>query len=151
MIVEYENRIEELRQRVAATDLVNQTVLAIRVRQSGYEFRVGQETILLKAIGLQLPEGQMDPEPEDSSHLQISLENLDVIDADALFVSVDTGFEDELALLQANPLYSTLPAVRNGKVFFVETGVWNSFDFIAAHVAMDEIERLLIEPAENGG
>lgn len=146
LIGEYDARIAALKARVLATDLPNQTVAVMRIRPSGYQFRNGQEGILIKAIGLQLPDGQMDPNADFDS--KISLENLDIIQADALFVQVDPGMDAEFKAMQDNPLYASLPAVKNNRVFLANTGAWNSFDFIAQHQVMDELEKFLIVPAE---
>lgn len=146
LIAEYDARIAALKARVEATDLPNQTIAVMRIRPSGYQFRNGQEGILIKAIGLKLPKEQMDPNGDFDN--DISLENLDVIQADAIFVQVDPGMNAELKAMQDNPLYSTLPAVKNDRVFMANTGVWNSFDFIAQHQVMDELEAFLIVPAE---
>ncbi|MBL1421622.1 MAG: iron-siderophore ABC transporter substrate-binding protein [Alphaproteobacteria bacterium] len=146
LIEKYDRRIASLKARVEATDLVNKTIAVLRIRPSGYQYRNGQEGILIKAIGLKLPADQMDPKAEFEG--AISLENLDVIQADIIFVQVDPGMDDKLKAMQDNPLYASLPAVKNNQVFMANTGVWNSFDFIAQHTVMDELEKFLIIPAE---
>lgn len=146
VLAEYDARIASLAERVAATDLPNNTIAVMRIRPSGYQYRNGQEGILIKAIGLQLPADQMDPFGDFDG--DISLENLDAITADALFIQIDPGMDAEFKAMQDNPLYATLPAVQNDRVFLVSTGVWNSFDIIAQHKVMDDLEKFLVVPAE---
>lgn len=146
VLAEYDERIDALRTRVEATNLTDLTVAVIRVSTWGYHYRNQQEGILIKAVGMHLPEDQMDPSGEFDAEL--SLENLDIIQADAIFVEVDPGFEGEFKAMEDNPLYATLPAVQNDRVFLVSTGVWNSFDIIAQHRVMDDLEKFLVVPAE---
>jgi ABC-type Fe3+-hydroxamate transport system substrate-binding protein len=56
--------------------------------------------------------------------LDVSDENLDVADADILFVSGDGGQEASLAALESNPLWADLTAVKNGGVRLVDDQPW---------------------------
>lgn len=146
LISQQNARIDTLRARVEATGLSNQLVSIIRVGDDQYTFRIAKEAIAFKELGINLPEDQMDP--TETWEIPFSLENLDIAQADIIFVMVDQGVEEQLVALQENPLYATLPAVNNGQIFFVDTGIWIGGDFISENLVFDQIEELLIAPAE---
>lgn len=146
LISEQTARIAGLHERVSATGLSDQRVSVIRVGDDNYSFRIAKEAIAFKELGINLPEGQMNP--TETWEIPFSLENLDIAQADVVFVMADQGVEEQLAALQDNPLYATLPAVRNEKIYFVDTGVWIGGDFISENLVLDQIEERLIVPAE---
>lgn len=146
LISQQNARIDTLRARVEATGLSNQLVSIIRVGDDQYTFRIAKEAIAFKELGINLPEDQMDP--TETWEIPFSLENLDIAQADIIFVMVDQGVEEQLVALQENPLYATLPAVNNDQIFFVDTGIWIGGDFISENLVFDQIEELLIAPAE---
>lgn len=56
--------------------------------------------------------------------------------------------EGEQEKVESSPLWSTLPAVREGRVHYVNSGIWNSIDIDGFELILDDIERYFIEPAE---
>lgn len=152
LIATMDERIASLKSRVLSLGLDKKTVLLMRVRPSGYHFALTNADVLIHAIGLTIPEGQYTPFPRpddwDGSGTDVSLENLDKTQSDYLFLSVDMDNDGQLEALQNNPLYPTLPAVRNNQVFVGQTGVWNSFDYFAMNTILDYLEESIIIPAE---
>lgn len=152
IIATMNTRIADLKSRVEALGLDEQTVSVIRIRPDEYEFAGPMAPMMIRAVGLTVPEGQYVPYPEpedfDWDQMALSLENLDRIGADYLFINVDLDNDGKLDALQSNPLYPILPAVQNDQVFLVETGVWNSFDVLAMNTVLDQIEEFVITPAE---
>nr|WP_206686619.1 MULTISPECIES: iron-siderophore ABC transporter substrate-binding protein [Microbacterium] len=77
-------------------------------------------TALLHDLGFDLPQVAVDAASEGSFYLDFSAENADQLaDVDVI---VTYGDETLLPALQADPLWSTLPAVRNGAVVAVGEG-----------------------------
>lgn len=77
-------------------------------------------TALLHDLGFELPQVAVDAAAEGSFYLDFSAENADQLaDVDVI---VSYGDETLLAALQADPLWSTIPAVRNGAVVAVGEG-----------------------------
>lgn len=152
LIATMDARIASLKERVLSLGLDEKTVSIMRIRPSRYEFGLYMASVMVQSVGLTIPEGQYAPYPTpadyDSSGEDVSLENLDVTQADYLFLSVDLDNDGQLEALQNNPLYPTLPSVQNNQVFIGQTGVWNSFDILAMNTVLDYIEEFIIEPAE---
>lgn len=64
-----------------------------------------------------------------------------------MFLYVDDNAAEERALLES-PLWLGLEPVQAGRVFEVNSGVWNSIDIIGAMRVLDDIEQTLIAAAE---
>ncbi len=143
-----DDRLAELKARVAAADLTDQPVSTLRVSADGsYSIRIGtSESIAFRALGIAQPEGQTDP---DDFSIDVSEENLDLLDsADMLFVYVDDTADGERERIESSPLWERLPAVENDRVHFVSSGVWNSVDIDGFELILDDIEELFLAPAE---
>lgn len=78
-------------------------------------------TAFLEDLGFELPDVAVEASKGGSFYLDISAENVDKL-AD-LDVIVAYGGDELLKALQADPLWSTLPAVKNGAVVTVGQGV----------------------------
>lgn len=77
-------------------------------------------TALLHDLGFDLPQAAVDAAAEGSFYKDFSAENADQLaDVDVI---VSYGDESLLAALQADPLWSTIPAVRDGAVVTVGNG-----------------------------
>ena len=77
-------------------------------------------TALLADLGFELPQVAIDAMAEGSFYQEFSAENADQLaDVDVI---VSYGDETLLAALQADPLWSTLPAVKSGAVVAVGNG-----------------------------
>lgn len=152
LVATMDARIASLKARVLSLGLDEKTVSIMRVRPTRYEFGLYMASIMVQSVGLTIPQGQFTPYPTpddyDSSGENVSLENLDITQADYLFLSVDLDNDGQLEALQNNPLYPTLPSVKNNQVFVGQTGVWNSFDYFAMNTVLNYIEEFIIEPAE---
>jgi iron complex transport system substrate-binding protein len=147
-LAELDERIAELKARVKEAGLTDEPVSVLRVGEDGWRsIRIGtSESIAFRALGIAQPEGQTDP--EDFS-IDISEENLDLLDsAHTLFVYVDDTAEGEQEKVESSPLWSTLPAVKAGRVHYVNSGIWNSIDIDGFELILDDIETYFIEPAE---
>lgn len=97
------------------------------------------ESSLLDAVGVPRPANQQDMEG-----FAFAAWNASAMSTHLRSSSTSTrGSQDEQAALEANPLWSRLDAVTGGRVFFVEAGVWNGLDPIAAGLVLDDIERHL--------
>ncbi|HRF99171.1 MAG TPA: ABC transporter substrate-binding protein, partial [Aggregatilineales bacterium] len=101
------------------------------------------ESSLLHAIGIERPENQT-YNPEADWYVTLSPELLNEVDAWAIFVEVYTSNPEEIpaiqAELEANPLWQSLEAVQNGRVFYVQTDQWSGTDPFVANLILDAIE-----------
>ena len=78
----------------------------------------------------------------------ISLERLPDLDADYLIVSAGYGpsskenaklAEAKLEALRQDPVFAMIPAVKEGHVLYVDTGLWNAHGILQEEKAMDDI------------
>lgn len=140
MATKLDERIAALRERIQDSFDGREATL-LRVSSDNYSVRVGDTPAgLLEALGVARPAGQEFDADEFS--IELSLENVgDLADADVIFVYSDADAGDQRALLEDNPLWATLPAVRDGQVFFVPGAVWAvGVDIVALHLMLDEME-----------
>jgi iron complex transport system substrate-binding protein len=81
--------------------------------------------------------------------LPISEESLTEIDSDVLFIGTyrENG-RSNLDSLQRKPLCSKIKAVQHNQVYLVDFQTWYGFDFLAAHVVLDDIEKYLFKTPE---
>lgn len=141
VVAQLHERIDEIAERLGPP-MADKPVSVVRVGTDGfYSVRFGSmESSLLRAVGIPRPPNQQNPE---DFAFDLSLERVSEVDAYAIFVYVDNDADDELATLQANPLWERLEAVQAGRVFFVEASVWNGLDPIAADQILDDVDRHL--------
>lgn len=102
---------------------------------------------ILKDVGLQRPPAQ-DRNIEPWGSTEFSLEELDQVDGDVLFVASFTEDDrKDLEQLQHNPLWQTLKAVQKKQVYFVSavTWLWGS-DLIGAEAVIDDLQKYLVTP-----
>lgn len=96
---------------------------------------------ILKDAGFDRPASQAVPE----KWLTISEEDLlEHDDADYLLVGVaDSDLRPGVEMLEGNPLWPNLGAVRSGKVRYVETPIWQGDNYLAAFEVIDELGALM--------
>lgn len=84
--------------------------------------------------------------PPPHSGRDISLEQLDVLDADWLLAAArDQEMQDALAAYKEMPLFAALPAVPNDQVVLVEGDLWSgATGVLAAHAMLDDIEEIFL-------
>lgn len=95
-------------------------------------------TIMLSELGFQTPPTQAAATIDEYGSIELSPENLGLVDADLLFVEVREG---ERAF-EENPLWPTLGVVQEGRVHEVGNH-WEYGGAIAARVVIDDIRAAL--------
>ncbi|MCD7438151.1 iron-siderophore ABC transporter substrate-binding protein [Streptomyces lincolnensis] len=82
--------------------------------------------VVLNDIGFKRPSSQVSTDPEVTMK-DVSPEQIDQADADLIFVtSADTDDKTQKADVVSNPVWKSLPAVKDGKVFEVPDETWMS-------------------------
>jgi iron complex transport system substrate-binding protein len=143
----FEARVAEL--QAGLGDAIDQTVSVIRVltgQVRSYQASSFSGTVLA-AVGLPRPESQQGTE---DTWLEQSLEQLDEVDADVLFVTLWSGStEEDMAQLLDNPLWATLPVVQANRVYRVPDEYWmTAIGYLAAGLILDDLETYLVEGAD---
>mgnify|MGYP006286049541 CR=1 FL=1 len=139
---DYRDRLETFKEKIGNPS--NLEVSVVRVypdRFDLYQQNIFAGTILEDA-GLSRPPSQQGNQPIES----ISKEQLQLADGDVIFVWT-YGEDSEAAMekLQADPLWSQLDAVQQGKVYQVNGGHWIGSGPIAANLVIDDLFRYLVE------
>lgn len=98
---------------------------------------------LLDDIGLQRPPMQTG---DFFTKEHISLELLPEVDGDVIFLSYRgrTG-KDALEKLQRDPLWRTLKAMQQNRVYLVDSDHWYAFDVLAMNAVLDDLEKYLVD------
>lgn len=106
---------------------------------------------VLEAAGLSRPPKQL--EDTDASMLPISLELLNQIDGDVLFVmkpqsQTDIAADVRAALekIKANPLWNKLSVVQANQVYEVDA-YWFGMGYIAANLVLDDLTKYIVKDA----
>jgi len=132
---EYDRRTEDLRD--SFTGSAGAPRLSVLFPKSGGVMAEGERSFageILKDAGFDRPAPQAVPR----KWIAISEENLLEHDADYLLVGVsDPDTKPGVEMLEGNPLWPELEAVRSGKVRHVETPVWQGDNYLAAFEVID--------------
>ena len=102
---------------------------------------------LLQQLGMVRTEQQLTLfEVRDSHNIQLSIEQLDIIDTDAIFVLVYDVEEADTMLqtVRKGPFFSRLKAVEAETVFFVNYGSWNFSSSLAMEQVIIDLEQEII-------
>ncbi|HBW29952.1 MAG TPA: iron siderophore-binding protein [Nostoc sp. UBA8866] len=150
LIAEFQQRIEKL--RVIVKNKLGKTKISV-VRVYNYfhktiEFRSNFSFpgSLLVELGLSFPEKQNQiPTSPGFPFVFASLERLDLLDADVMFVTLDAGGEENFKKFQASPLWQKLKAVKNNCVYTVDSGYWIFGNIMSANAILDDLDKYLLQ------
>lgn len=148
-IAAYDERVAALRARVAATDLAGTKVGIVRIDVTGFiGIRTGDAgNGTLEALGIGAP--TWPDTANDGGYVELSLENLEVLDAaEVLLVNTDDDVVIEQSTVFQSSLWNRLDVVTAGRAHFV--GAWNGSDLPQLQRMLDDIEEVLVVPAEAG-
>ena len=155
----YNERVEDFRESLGDREIV---ASVIRIRPDALRLYVeaSYPGSVLEDVGLSRPESQQyDNEAMlaafgQSTFYAISLENIQLVDGDVIFVwsssptrALAEQAEERMAELLDDPLWGTLDAVQDGQVYEVG-GHWIGSSFIAAHYMLDDLSARLDAPIE---
>ncbi|TVP59974.1 MAG: iron-siderophore ABC transporter substrate-binding protein [Nodularia sp. (in: Bacteria)] len=144
----YNQRIEELKMALGK-HYKDKTISFVNFCCGGIQTETDDDpssfiSSVLRDAGLQRPKSQRS-NPKGS--IMISEETLDMADGDVMFVVVyggnETG-ERDLSILQKNPLWQTLKAVQNNRVYYVDPTIWRGRTPLAADAVIDDLYKYLV-------
>jgi iron complex transport system substrate-binding protein len=102
---------------------------------------------ILADAGIRRPPAQA--APIEGGITLLSEERLMDMDGDVLFVAVDNEeASQKLAELKRNPLWKTLRAVQQNRVYFVNYPTWRGGNPLAADAVIDDLFRYLVNDAQ---
>lgn len=80
----------------------------------------------------------------DWGYFNTSLEQIDLLEADFMFVAIDPGAEFSFESYENSPLWQTLNVVKQNKVYIVDSGHWVFGNILSANAILDDIVRYLL-------
>ncbi|WP_413173267.1 iron-siderophore ABC transporter substrate-binding protein [Anabaena azotica] len=99
---------------------------------------------ILAELGISMPVHQMNLVKSPNDNLIIlSLERIDLLDADILFVAVDPGAKELFHQYQNSQLWQTLNVVKNQRIYSVDSSYWIFGSILSANAIMDDLLRFL--------
>jgi iron complex transport system substrate-binding protein len=101
---------------------------------------------LLMEVGILLPEIQNQLTTNENQPLvSVSLERLDLLDADILFVALDPDAEASFQKYKNSPLWQKLNVVKNQRVYTVDSGYWIFGNILSANAILDDLFTYLVK------
>lgn len=144
LLESYETRVQEFHDAYEAEG-EDATVAIVRSRADSFNVYANGSFIsdLVKAVGLEMPAEISDIEAGN----QLSLEEIDLLSSDYLFVMARNEDEAE-AFLEARegPLWQFLPAVQQDQAYQVNWSVWVAgWNVVGAHLVVDDLFYYLLD------
>lgn len=143
-LADYEAKAKEAGEKIKSEYGEDTTYLSFLA--SGGQFFVfdgaGFGSVLYEDMGLKKPEGM--PEQSDISLPVVTYEGLASIKADYIFV---IAIAEDLAQLQSNAIWNSLPAVKEGKVVILDSSPYfnQGYSSIGRELLVNEIGDMLNE------
>jgi len=79
----------------------------------------------------------------DWGYVNISVECIDWLEADAMFLALDPGAESSLEEFSSNPLWQTLNVVQRNQVYLVDSSYWIFGNILSANAILDDLLKYL--------
>jgi iron complex transport system substrate-binding protein len=151
LLEQYQQRVQELRTFINH-NLKEKTVSVSRFYAGNQvpEFRTKYSFpgSLITEVGIPLPEMQNKLTTNENQPLvSVSLERLELLDADFLFVALDPGSEDNFQKYQTSQLWQKLNVVKNNRVYTVDSGHWIFGNILSANAILDDLFKYLTHSA----
>ncbi|ESA33634.1 periplasmic binding protein [Leptolyngbya sp. Heron Island J] len=141
----YGKRVSELREQLGEQGLQQEVSIAYVMGGDIYSEATNSFSgSILADVGLRRSPAQERVDP-NNDRLIFSQERIDTIDGDVLFVpkSGNQLDQDQDAFMQ-KPLWQTLKAVQQGRVYRVNLWDWTGLDILAAHEVLDDLFKYLV-------
>lgn len=151
LLEQYQQRVQELRTFINH-NLKEKTVSVSRFYAGNQvpEFRTKYSFpgSLITEVGIPLPEMQNQLTTNENQPLvSVSLERLELLDADFLFVALDPGSEENFQKYQTSQLWQKLNVVKNNRVYTVDSGHWIFGNILSANAILDDLFKYLTHSA----
>jgi iron complex transport system substrate-binding protein len=79
------------------------------------------------------------------SYNNVSLERVNLLESDAMFIALDPGAKENFQKYQNSPLWQTLNVVKNNRVYTVDSGYWIFGNILSANAILDDLVKYLLE------
>ena len=151
---EYYDKVKAVRMRIKGR-IGNATVAFLRILKKDvrlYPYSVNATNSFMYELLNLRPDPMVVALDTTKNNMAISMESLPDLRAD--YIAISSGYgansansqaaaEKRYEELRADPLWHTLPAVREGHVLDVDSLSWNAHGLIAKELAIDDLDRWL--------
>ncbi|MEA5505970.1 iron-siderophore ABC transporter substrate-binding protein [Halotia wernerae UHCC 0503] len=100
---------------------------------------------LLAEIGLASPKIQQKLTQNNFPSVGLSMERVNLLDADVLFAVLDPGSEKHFQQYEKNPLWQQLNVVKNQRVYIVDSGYWIFGNILSANTILDDLNKYILQ------
>jgi iron complex transport system substrate-binding protein len=149
VVDDYDARVAEFEEATAAErESWRISVVRFRADDTRIYYNTSFVGTILQDLELPRPETQ-DKGTEDERFTEISRERIREADGTHIFAcAYGEPSESQLGEFLSDPLWQTLEAVRNGKVYWVDDDYWMvGIGYIAANLVIDDLFAYLVEGA----
>jgi iron complex transport system substrate-binding protein len=149
VLAEYQQRVEQLQNFL--NHQIDKTKVSISRFYAGnqntqFRSKFSFPGSVILDVGLSLPDIQNRlPGTPILPFMSVSLETLNLLDADVMFVALDPGAEESFQKYQNSPLWQTLNVVKNNRVYTVDSGYWIFGNILSANAILDDLVKYLLE------
>lgn len=156
LLTAYQQRIEALRS-VLAQSIGNRKICVMRFYTDVHLTQFLNQnsfavSVLENVSGLSIPPIQRQQQQvpnSDWGYVNISLERIDWLEADAMFIALDPGAESSFQHYVSNPLWQTLKVVQQNRVYMVNSGYWIFGNILSANAILDDLSKYLIQKQDH--
>lgn len=149
LIQAYDSRIAHLRDSLA--DAIGDEFVVVRWSAEGPQMMASRVISIrvLTDLGWVLPTNIPDLQDGHAHTPPLSLEKLDIVDVDWVFIGTLAGEGDAVDALQSalqTPLFQALDIVKNNRYFLIDGSIWTSLGgYLGVMTILDDIETIIIE------
>jgi iron complex transport system substrate-binding protein len=143
LLIQYQQRLENL--RTALGEKINTLEVSVSRFHGGNKLPAFRSQFsfpgsVLAEIGIKLPVRQRQlVNTLDDTTVTLSLERIDLLDADILFVAVDPGARELFHQYQNTGLWQSLKVVQNQRVYSVDSSYWIFGSVLSANAILDDL------------
>ncbi len=151
---EAENLLKRYQQRIVKLKLefaqkVGKPEICIMRFYTDFKFTQFLNTLsfpvsILEELNLSIPLDQLQVSNSKVSYDNVSLERVNLLEADAMFIALDPGAEENLQKYQNSPLWQTLNVVKENRVYTVDSGYWVFGTILSANAVLDDLVKYLL-------
>ncbi|ANY66872.1 hypothetical protein BBD42_10635 [Paenibacillus sp. BIHB 4019] len=145
VIADYENKAAAAKAKLLRV-VKRQTVACLRLSADRVQLYGGPDhgytgPVLYRDLGLS-PHALVEKLAKGLRFVELTMEELALLDADHLFITIDPTAGRQIELLHS-PLWRSLPAVRSGSVHEVDFLSWMNYGVLSHHRKIDDVLRVL--------
>jgi iron complex transport system substrate-binding protein len=152
LLAQYQERIEKLKLAIAQkTGKPKISVMRFytEIKFTQFMNQLSFPVSVLEELKLSIPLAQRQINNLDESYVNVSLERVDLLDADTMFVALDPGAAENFQKYQNSPLWQTLKVVKENRVYTVDSGYWIFGNVLSANAILDDISKYLLSASQN--